>query len=45
MNVITKCVGAGLQRAKGMCVTIANDDGTVIAGFEDGFIRCYGITD
>lgn len=30
-----------MNRSKGTCVCIDNDDGSIIAGFEDGFIRCF----
>ncbi|KRW99659.1 WD40-repeat-containing domain [Pseudocohnilembus persalinus] len=44
LNVITKCVKNGFNKSQGLCVTIANDDGTVIAGYDDGFVKCFQIT-
>jgi cilia- and flagella-associated protein 52 len=43
MNVLTRCLPANTQKPKGRCVSIA-DDGTVVSGWEDGFIRCFEVS-
>lgn len=43
LSLITKCSSGTQIRTKGCCVTIA-DDGCIVGGFEDGFIRAFNTT-
>jgi hypothetical protein len=31
-----------MQRQQALCVAVA-DDGTIVAGFTDGFVRCFEV--
>lgn len=42
-NIITKCTPGTMNKVHGTTVTIAEDN-TVIGGFDDGFIRCFAIS-
>lgn len=43
LNVVTKCTTTTTPKPKGRCICIA-DDGTVVSGWQDGFIRCFEVT-
>jgi cilia- and flagella-associated protein 52 len=43
LNVLTRCIPNNTQKPKGRCVCVA-DDGTVVSGWEDGFIRCFEVS-
>lgn len=42
LKVITRCTSGTMQRQVANCVTVA-DDGTIVAGFGDGFVRCFEV--
>jgi FOG: WD40 repeat len=44
LNVITRCTSGTINKAKGMSVCIADDD-TIVSGWDDGFIRCFEVSD
>lgn len=43
LSLLTKCSSGTQVRTRGCCVSLS-DDGCVVGGFEDGFIRAYAIT-
>jgi len=43
LSVITRCSPTALNKPKGKCLCIADDD-TIVSGWGDGFIRCFEIS-